>query len=85
MTTSKGIILLLLEQNSVPLLAPGWLFVFFFPKNWLELEVHSPFVALDWGRFGSWGSWSRPESQVHLFNDGIVTILEFQSGKYGFG
>lgn len=24
MTTSKGIILLLLEQNSVPLLVPGW-------------------------------------------------------------
>lgn len=51
MTTSKGIILLLLEQNSESLLVAGW---FYFPKNWLELEVHSPFVALSVGMGRIW-------------------------------
>lgn len=55
MTTSTDIILLLLEQNLVPFLEAEW---GFFPKkkkkNWLEVEVHSPFVAFSAGLGRIW-------------------------------
>lgn len=51
MTTSKGIILLLLEQNSVPLLAPGCLG--FFPQkigwSWKFTLPLLPWIGEDLG------------------------------------
>lgn len=80
MTTSKGIIFLLLEWDSMSLLVAGW---FFSQKIGWSWKFTLPLLPclLDWGGFGSWGSLSRPESQVHLFNHGIATVMEMKLGK----
>lgn len=60
---------------------------FFFPKKKKKIGWKWKFTLpllpfqLDWEGFGSWGSSSRPESQVHLFNHGIATVVEFKLGN----
>lgn len=87
MTTSKGIVLLLLEPDAAPLLAAGFFGCFPHPPaksralGW-NCKFALPLLPCQFDRGGycSSGLSSRPESAEHLPNDIIAGGVEMKLG-----